>query len=104
MLDQLPLAAGLLLTGGILAGASSWAAEARNPLDPSAAAGVVTTVPAFDGHIPLLDREAPAPSFAGATEEPSVGDDQGPAAQVPADHDGMNHTPGGHGAVHAPTE
>ena len=40
------------------------AADAAHPLDPTAASGSLNTENAFDGHVPLLTREGPAPSFA----------------------------------------
>lgn len=47
------------------------AADAAHPLDTTAPSGLLTTKNPFDGHVPLLHRQVPAPSFA---FESAVGD------------------------------
>ena len=61
------------------------AADAAHPLDPGATSGLLTTENPFDGHVPLLNREVPAPSFA---FESAAGDrpapDDGERLSLPA--------------------
>ena len=63
------------------------AADAAHPLDPGAASGLLTTENPFDGHVPLLNREVPAPSFA---FESAAGDrpapDEAETRSLPAMH------------------
>ena len=92
---------GALLLAAALVPLPSRAADTGHPLDPAAEAGVVSTANVFDGHIPLLDRDAPAPSFAeGAAPPPPAGAGSAPG-QMPMDHGAMNHDAMGHGASQA---
>ena len=91
---------GALLLLAALAPLPSRAADTGHPLDPAAEAGVVSTANVFDGHIPLLDRDAPAPSFAeGAAAPPPAAAGAAPAP-MPMDHGSMDHGAMEHGASH----
>jgi hypothetical protein len=93
---------GALLLAAALVPLPSRAADTGHPLDPAAKAGVVSTVNVFDGLIPLLDRDAPVPSFAEDGPAPSPPAAAGSApGQMPMDHGAMNHDAMGHGASQA---
>jgi hypothetical protein len=92
---------GALLLAAALVPLPSRAADTGHPLDPAAEAGVVSTVNVFDGLIPLLNRDAPVPSFAESTAPPppaAAGSAPGP---MPMDHGAMNHDAMGRGASQA---
>lgn len=55
---------GLLFLAAVALPRSGTAADPAHPLDPGSASGLLTTENPFDGHVPLLHREVPAPSFA----------------------------------------
>jgi len=67
------------------------AADAAHPLDPTASAGAVVTKNSFEGFVPLLSRENPAPSF--IKSEPPAPNEERPASvqTIPMDHSGMAH-------------
>jgi len=79
-----PVAGAFLLAAAALPRPGN-AADAAPPLDPTAASGLLTTENPFDGHVPLLNREVPAPSFA---FESAAGDrpapDDGERRSLPA--------------------
>ncbi len=105
MHQRVPPAARLLLTAaGVLAGAASpsWAAGVANPLDPAGPPGAVPTENIFEGRVPLLDREAPAPSFAGEAEAPPAESDGAEAPPAASDDGGHDHAR--HGALRAVAE
>jgi hypothetical protein len=79
-------------------------ADAIHPLDPAAPAGVVRTRNVFEGFVPLLGRESPAPSFAveeEAADAVAAEAEAAPPASMPVDHGGMDHGAMGHGAPQA---
>ena len=55
-------AGAFLLAAAVLLRPAS-AADDTHPLDPDATPGVLPTDDPFQGYVPLLDRDAPAPSF-----------------------------------------
>lgn len=67
------------------------AADAAHPLDPTAPAGAVVTKNSFEGFVPLLSRENPAPSF--TKSETSAPSEEGSVSgqTTPMDHSGMAH-------------
>ncbi|HET6518959.1 MAG TPA: hypothetical protein VFG47_03955 [Geminicoccaceae bacterium] len=69
----LRLGAGAFLLAAAVMLRPAGAADATHPLDPNASPGVLPTGDPFLGHVPLLDREAPAPSFAAAPAAPPDG-------------------------------
>ena len=74
MRTLLRLGAGALLLATAVMLRPADAADATHPLDPNASPGVLPTGDPFRSHIPLLDRGAPAPSFAAA---PAAAPDEG---------------------------
>lgn len=75
------------------------AADAAHPLDPTAASGYLNTENAFDGHVPLLTREGPAPSFAFESAGNQPAEEDGERRSLPAMHR-ADTAAGDHG--HAP--
>jgi hypothetical protein len=94
--------AGTLLVAAALVPWPEAAAADLHPLDPAAPAGVVPTQNTFEALVPLLDRESPAPSFAGEEGETSLEEETPaevpPPADMPMNHGGMDHSAMGHGA------
>ncbi len=97
-----PSVAALLLTAAVLLRSGSTSADATHPLDPTAAPGVLATESPFEGSVPLLDREAPTPSFVMrpvADGQPTTGVGGSQAAPpMPMDHTAMGHAGMAHGA------
>jgi hypothetical protein len=93
---------GSLLVAAALAPQPEAVGADLHPLDPSAPAGVVPTQNTLEGLVPLLDRESPAPSFAGEEGETSLEEETPaeapPPADMPMNHGGMDHGAMGHGA------
>ena len=92
-----PVAGAFLLAAAALPRPGN-AADAAPPLDPIATSGLLTTENPFDGHVPLLNREVPAPSFAfdsAAGDRPAPDDER---RSLPAMY--RAETTGHHG--HAP--
>jgi hypothetical protein len=71
------------------------AADPIHPLDPAAPSGPVPTQNVFQGHVPLLDRDSPAPSFTDEGDQPEAEE----PARLP---EAMDHGAMDHGAAHAP--
>ena len=103
------LGALLLLLAAAVSPRPGSAADATHPLDPEATPGVLPVDDPFAGHVPMLDREAPAPSFVTApaadAADRAAADTGAMRAEPAAGHAG--HAGGMvHGARHAtaPTE
>jgi hypothetical protein len=98
-----PVAGAFLLAAAALPRPGN-AADAAPPLDPTATSGLLTTENPFDGHVPLLNREVPAPSFA---FESAAGDrpapDDGERRSLPAMYSADTAT-GHRGHAPAPME
>ena len=110
MRTLLRLGAGTLLLATAVMLRPADAADATHPLDPNASPGVLPTGDPFRNHVPLLDREAPAPSFAAA---PAAAPDEGasvadrgeepeamPAMRHVVMHGGDHAATGGGGTTH----
>jgi hypothetical protein len=103
MRTLLRLGAGTLLLATSVMLRPADAADATHPLDPNASPGVMPTGDPFRNHVPLLDREAPAPSFAAA---PAAAPDEGASVadrgEEPEAMPAMRHVVM-HGGDHAAT-
>lgn len=103
MRTLLRLGAGTLLLATAVMLRPADAADATHPLDPNASPGVLPTGDPFRNHVPLLDREAPAPSFAAA---PAAAPDEGASVadrgEEPEAMPAMRHVVM-HGGDHAAT-
>ena len=110
MRTLLRLGAGTLLLATAVMLRPADAADATHPLDPNASPGVLPTGDPFRNHVPLLDREAPAPSFAAA---PAAAPDEGasvadrgeepeamPAMRLVVMHGGDHAATSGGGTTH----
>lgn len=98
MRSSLLLGATVLMHAAALPPPTAAAAELAHPLDPRAPAGALVTENTFDGVVPLLDRDAAAPSF--APEAPDGGTPPlEPSSAAPMDHGAMGHGASGSGTA-----
>ena len=79
--------AGAIILAAVASPLPAIAADARHPLDPAAASPRLELPHSFEVHVPLLDRDAPRPSFVnGPTAEPAAAAESPAATPMPMDH------------------
>jgi hypothetical protein len=75
----------MLITAALLPRSGN-TADAAHPLESGAIPGVLATENPFDGHVPLLNREDPAPSFASEEAAEELAGDHPEGRPIPALH------------------
>jgi hypothetical protein len=90
------LGVGAFLVAAVILPRSGTTADAAHPLDPVASSGSVPTQNIFDGHVQLLDRDVPAPSF---VEDPGATAGGLAPMTEPMEHGSMDHDAMDHGAM-----